>query len=279
MEARADYLFEVSWEVCNKVGGIYTVVTSKIHPMLKFYKENYYAVGPYLESSTKSEFKEKVPPQIFKEIFEKLHSIGIMCYFGSWRIDGEPNVILVDYRNYSYRNNEIKARLWEKFGIDSLNSQYHDYDEPILWSTCVGIFLEEFASRSPGKKIVGHFHEWLAGGGLLHLKGNNVKVATVFTTHATMLGRTLAGNHIDLYMELEKTNPEERAYQFGIQDKFLTEKACAKHADVFTTVSEITGIEATHFLGKKPDCLLPNGLDIERFPTFEESSIKHKLYK
>ena len=275
-----DYLFEVSWEVCNKVGGIYTVITSKIGPMLSKYKDNYYAIGPYFPGKTKQDdFKEKLPPDFLKGIFDTLHNLGIRAHYGKWIVEGDPNTILIDYTGYQYKLNEYKADFWVKYKIDSLNSQYHDYDEPILWSICVGILLEEIKNALKHKKIVAHLHEWLAGGAILYLKSKDVRIGTVFTTHATILGRTLAGNRVDLYGMLDKLNPEEQAYKFKIQAKYLTERACAQNSDVFSTVSEITGIEATHFLGKKPDILLPNGLDIEKFPTFDDASIKHKLLK
>jgi glycogen(starch) synthase len=280
MEAKADYFFELSWEVCNKVGGIYTVITSKIVPMLKFYRQNYFVVGPYFPGKIKNdELKEKLPPEFLKDIFEKLHTIGIKCHFGTWTIDGEPNTILIDYSDFRYKLNDIKTNNWLNFKIDSINTEFHDYDEPILWSTCTGILLEEIKNTLKEKKIVAQFHEWLAGGGLLYLKSKNIKIGTVFTTHATMLGRTMATAHLDVYGLLDKINPDEKAKEFGIQAKHFTEKACAHNSDAFTTVSEITGIEATHFYGKKPDLLLPNGLDIQRFPTFDESSIKHKQLK
>jgi glycogen synthase len=280
MEAKADFFFEVSWEVCNKVGGINTVITSKIEPMIKYYKENYYAIGPYFPGRTKqNEFREKLPPAMLKDVFEKLHKIGIICHYGEWAVEGEPKTILIDYTNYTYKLNQIKADLWVDYKIDSMGTQFHDYDEPTIWSTCAGILLQEIKENLPDTKIVAQFHEWLAGGGLLYLKSKNVRIGKVFTTHATMLGRTLAANHVDLYGLLDKLNPEERAYEFNIQAKHHTEKACAQHSDAFTTVSEITGIEATHFLGKKPDILLPNGLDIEKFPTFDEASVKHKMLK
>ncbi len=280
MEAKADFMFEVSWEVCNKVGGIYTVVASKILPMQKFYKAGYFAVGPYFPGKTKPDvFKEESPPDFLKDVFENLLSQGIKCHFGKWITDGDPNTILIDYSGFTHKDNDMKKEFWEKFQIDSWGSKYHDYDEPMLWSYCVGIMLEQVKNKLTGKKIVAQFHEWMAGGGLLYLKARQIKIGTVFTTHATMLGRTLANNNVDLYGLLEKLNPQEKAYEFGVQTKFLTEKACAQNADAFTTVSEITGLEATHFLGKKPDVLLPNGLDVERFPTFDDASIKHKLFK
>lgn len=262
------------------VGGIYTVITSKIQQMLQAYKFNYFAVGPYFPGKVGADkFHESVPPDFLKDIFEELHKEGIYCYYGSWLIDGEPNAILIDYSKYQYKLNDIKKEYWEKFKIDSLNTQYHDYDEPMLWSTCVGILLEKIKAKLAGKKIAVQCHEWLAAGAVLYLKSRKVKIGTIFTTHATMLGRTMAGNNVDLYEVLDKVNPEEQAYKYGIQAKFLTERACAQNVDVFTTVSEVTGVEATHFLGRKPDVLLPNGLDTQQFPTFDEASIKHKHLK
>lgn len=280
IQKKADFLFELSWEVCNKVGGIFTVISSKILPMQRVYEKNYFTIGPFFPSKLKQDdFQEKIPPDFLKDIFEKLHKIGIKCHYGIWTIDGEPNTILIDYSDLIYKLNEIKSQNWFLYKIDSLNTQYHDYDEPLLWATASGYLLEEIQNNMPNKKIIAHCHEWLAGGALLYLKSKKLKIGCVFTTHATMLGRTLATNHIDLYENLDKINPEENAYKYGIQAKHLTEKACASNADVFTTVSEITGIEATYFLGKKPDILLPNGLDIQTFPTFEDASIRHKLLK
>ena len=275
----ADYFFEVSWEVCNKVGGIYTVITSKILPMLKYYS-NYYAIGPYFPGKNISDkFQEKEIPDFIKEIFENLHKIGITCHFGVWLTEGEPNTILVDYSNYQHNLNNIKKENWDNYKIDSLDTQFHDYDEPILWSTCVGMLLEQIKNKLGEAKIAAQFHEWMAGGAQLYLKSRQVKIGCVFTTHATMLGRTLATNNVDLYGQIDKLNPEEQAYKFNVQSKFYTEKACAHSADAFTTVSEITGLEATHLLGKSPDVLLPNGLDTKSFPTFDDASVKHKLLK
>jgi len=280
MQGKSDFMFEVSWEVCNKVGGIFTVVASKILPMQRFYKARYFAVGPYFPGKTKADvFKEEIPLDFLKDVFEKLLSLGIKCHYGKWITDGDPNTILIDYTNYTHKVNDIKKEFWDRFKIDSWGSKYHDYDEPMLWSYTVGMLLEQLKNKLAGKKIVAQFHEWMSGGGLLYLKSRQIKIGTVFTTHATMLGRTLATNNIDLYGLLDKLNPYEKAYEFGVQTKFLTEKACAHSADVFTTVSEITGLEATHLLGKKPDVLLPNGVDVERFPTFDDASIKHKLFK
>jgi len=280
MKAKADCFFEVSWEVCNKVGGIYTVITSKIQQMQLYYKQHYFTIGPYFPGKAITDkFQEKTPPDFMKDAFAALLKIGIRCYYGLWLVDGEPNTILIDYSGYNYKLNDIKTENWNIFKIDSINSKYHDYDEPILWSTCAGIFLEKMKQGCPNKKIAVQFHEWLAGGGLLYLKSRKAKIGTIFTTHATMLGRTLAANNVDLYGMLDKIDPTKEAYNYGIQEKFLTEKACALSADAFTTVSEITGIEATHFFSRKPDVLVLNGLDTHVFPTFDDASVKHKILK
>ena len=280
MIKKANYLFEVSWEVCNKVGGINTVVKSKVPQLIKYYKNNYYLIGPYFPKKAVAEFQDKVPPDKLDVIFEKLRQEGIVCHYGKWLINGEVNTILIDYTNYLDKNDEIKARLWDKFGIDSLGTEFHDFDEPILWGTAAGRFLEE-VSKSPSfkSKIVSHFHEWLSGGALLHLKDKNVKIGTVFTTHATVLGRALAASNVDLYDILDEIDPDKEAYKRFVHPKHQIEKACALNSDVFTTVSEILSIESRYLLKKKPDLLLFNGLDNSQSPTLDVISIKHLLYR
>lgn len=271
----ADYLFEVSWEVCNKVGGIYTVVKSKAYIMKEYYK-NYFLVGPYFPKKAMVELNEKEPPKTLKKAFEDMKAQGLNCYYGTWDVDGSPNTILIDFKSLIEEKDDIKKILWETQKIDSLGSEW-DFDEPMLWSWATGILLCAVEKHLPDKKIVGHFHEWLSGFGIFNLKQCNSNVKTVFTTHATMLGRTMAGNGEDLYSVLENINPEERAYHYKIQAKFLSERAAAKTADVFTTVSEITAIEAEKILGRKPDVILNNGLTMRKFPTIEETSVKHLM--
>ncbi len=278
MQKKADILFEVSWEVCNKVGGIYTVVKSKAAKMVEHYGSNYFLVGPYFASKAIAEFQEEVPNEFCKAPFEELKKIGIICHFGKWLIEGSPFVILIDFVNYKHKTNDIKRELWDWYKIDSLRSQL-DYDEPVVWAYTAGMLIEKLLNCYKDKKIVAQFHEWLSGAGLLYIKKKNVKVATVFTTHATVLGRTLASSNIDLYNVWGKINPDNEVYKYNIEAKHLIEKNSAAFADVFTTVSEITGMEAEYLLKKKPDALLPNGLDISKFPTFEELAIKHRLQR
>jgi glycogen synthase len=276
LKAEANYCFESSWEVCNKVGGIFTVVKSKTQRMLEFYgHENYFLIGPYFEQNAKIHLEQVTPPPFLQNAFNDLRAEGLLFYFGKWiDAEGEPYTILVDFSAKKPFKNDLRKKMWEDFGIDSINSSW-DFDEPMLWSYSVGRLLQVVELYLPNQKIVAHAHEWLSGGIVLHLKKVNSRIGTIFTTHATMLGRSIAGSGGQLYEGLDNINPYNEAYRVGVQDKFLTERACANAADAFTTVSEITGIEAEKILGRKPDVLVLNGLDMEKFPTIEETSIKH----
>ncbi len=275
MDAKADYLFEASWEVCNKVGGIYTVVKSKASTMKEYYK-NYFLIGPYFQKNASIELEEKPIPREFKAAFEEMERKGLKCCYGSWNIEGSPNVVLIDFRSLIDVKNEIKSALWQAYRIDSLKSGW-DFEEPMLWSWAAGMFLSLVEKAVPDKKIVGQFHEWLSGFAILYLKNAVSNIRTVFTTHATMLGRSIAGSGEDLYGLLGTLDPEKKAYEHGVQDKFLAERASANNATIFTTVSEITAIEAEKILGRKPEVILNNGLTIQKFPTIEETSINHLI--
>ncbi len=297
---QANVLFEVSWEICNKVGGIYTVVKSKADLINSAYKE-YYLIGPYFKKNAQEVFDEKAPPEIFAKIFSELAIMGIKCHFGEWLIKGNPKAILIDVSDFAAQKNDWKTYYWDHFKIDSLNSGW-TFEEPMLWSTAAGMVIEKFVDANNQKQnsaasiassntasaaasthapasVVAHTHEWLSGFALLYLKSKNVKAGKVFTTHATMLGRTICAVGRSLYEELDRLNPIEEAYKYNIQDKHLTELACAQNSDIFTTVSEITSMEAEKLLGRKADVILLNGLDMEKFPSFEELSVKHRIYR
>ena len=274
VKPEAEYVFEVSFEVCNKVGGIHTVLASKAAEMMKYYR-HYYPIGPFFENKAKEALIEQDPPQLLKKAFEEVQKIGIKCHYGKWvDAENEPTTILVEHFPLMDKKNEIKAKLWEDFKIDSYTAGY-DFDEPVVWSTAVGMLLEQIQKQLKGKKIVAHFHEWLCGAGLLYLKKNAKNIKTVFTTHATMLGRALAGSGFPLYEKLQQIDPGQEAYRANIQAKYLTERISAQNADIFTTVSEITGVEAEKILGRRPEVLVLNGIEMRKFPTIEETSIKH----
>jgi glycogen(starch) synthase len=280
MDNQDKFVFEASWEVCHKVGGIYTVVRSKAALLNSAYP-NYFLIGPYFRDHAETDLVEEPCPHGFGEVIDELKKEGIVCHFGRWQIKGSPRTILIDFSGYWYKKDDYKKMLWDAYKIDSLFSG-GEYDEAIVWSAAVGRFIERFIQKKLERgennfRYVAHFHEWLAGTALLYLKNKNIRIATVFTTHATMLGRTIAGMGRSLYDELEYIDPVKEAYAHGIQDKFLTEKACAQTCDAFTTVSEITSIEAEHLLGRKADVLVLNGLDIEKMPTYEEAAYEHRI--
>ncbi len=273
VEPSAEYLYEVSWEVCNKVGGIHTVLKSKAAVMKQRYR-HYTLIGPYFEKKAALELEEQVPPKDVAKAFKALAQEGITCYYGIWQIKGEPAVILIDFTKLKEQKDKLKAELWKHYKVDSLNAGW-DYEEPVIFSAAVAKLLAALENSLGKKRLVAHFHEWMTGAGILFLKNVGSSFRTVFTTHATMLGRAICGSGEPLYEMLEHINGTEEAYKHGVQAKHLTETACAHTCDTFTTVSAITGMEAEKLLGRKPDVLVLNGLDVERFPTFEETSIKH----
>lgn len=277
-QAQANFVFEVSWEVCNKVGGINTVLATKAVQMIKIYKEGYYMIGPYLPDVVKDVFEEKKPEPWLKEAFGDLAKAGIVCHFGRWMIDGEPKVVLIDFKERWKDVNRYKWELWDNFHIDSLNSGF-EFDEPVVWGQGVAKLLERIKAAKPGEKCVAHFHEWLSGAALLFLKKFGVEIGTVFTTHATSLGRSMAFGNVDFYAMLDKIDAEKEAYNYRIQAKHQMEKTSATLCDVFTTVSEITGVECQYFLGRMPDVFLPNGLDLGKITSFEEVAIKHHIQR
>lgn len=274
-------MFEVSWEAANKVGGIYTVLQTKARRMLEYYPKNYFLIGPYFMERLKGEFEEKAPPEEIKKVFDELEKDGIRGHFGTWLIEGEPKIILLDFAKLFDQADQIKTELWLDYKIDSLGAP-QDFNEPVIFARAAGMLIEKLAEEFKNKKIVAHFHEWLTAAGLLYLKKNQknlLGLKTVFTTHATVLGRALANLNVDIYAQLEKIEINKAAAQYNVQSKHLLEKAGAQNADIFTTISEITALEAEKFLGRKPEILLPNGLDLEKYPSFEDVSIKHRLQR
>jgi len=279
-------LLEVSYEVANKVGGIYTVLVSKMSYAIDNAK-TYYAVGPYYQKSAASEFKQESPPNDMKAVFDDVERThGIRCYYGRWLVEKGPRTILVDPHKLREKTNDVKFRLWEEHKIDSWQTDDW-FNDPVVWSKATGIVIQKLVESGFLKgNVVVHFHEWLSGAGLLHLKSNNVKAATVFTTHSTVLGRTIAETgREDLYeiinagFEKGGINPDQKAYEYNVHAKHMMEKATAVNANVFTTVSEIMARECQFVLGRKPDVILSNGLDMNKFPPMENVFKIHDKYR
>ncbi len=273
-----DYLFEVSWEVCNKVGGIYTVISSKAKGLAESLKNNYILIGPdvWKETRVNPEFIED--KYLYKSWREEAENNGLKFKIGYWNIAGRPVVILVDFTQYFTKKDEIFSKLWEKYKVDSYTGQW-DYIEPALFGIAASVVIRSFYDYHvvASDRIVAQFHEWMTGAGILPLKDNTPQIATVFTTHATALGRSIAGNGMPLYSQLENFESETLAKTLGIVSKFSLEKSSAKYADCFTTVSEITAKECAHFLDKEVDTVTPNGFDDAFVPGNEDFSGKRSL--
>jgi len=263
-DQQGGYLFEVSWEVCNKVGGIYTVITSKLQEAIKAYGDHYILLGPDLK--TNIDFEETDEPY-WSKIREGVAIKDIHCRFGRWKIPGEPRVILVS-AGKKYDKDQLLFRLWESFGVDSIAGG-NDYLEPVMFSFACGEVIEtlyNLSARPNNLPAVAQFHEWMTGAGLLYLKKRVPEVGTVFTTHATILGRALAGSGMDIYAMMDHIAPQREASAHNIAAKYSMEAATAREADCFTTVSEITASEAKNFLGRDPDLITPNGLEMIAVP-------------
>lgn len=267
-----DNLVEVSFEVANKVGGIYQVLNSKASKMQDFYGENYVVIGYYNEENARDDFIEREFEQFdFVDELEDKH--GVKCHTGVWNIPSSPKCILVDSSGLEKPVDDIKKELWQEYGIDSMEAG-HDFDEPLEWSYSVGLILQKMNERFSGDTVF-HVHEWLSGPAIFGLDSG-----TVFTTHATVLGRALSDSDYDLESAVEEGRVEDsRAAEYGVTAKHQVEKTAAEEADVFTTVSKNTGKEAEAVLGVKPDTILPNGFNVEEFPSLEELSYEHKKKK
>ncbi|MCP4677943.1 MAG: alpha-glucan family phosphorylase [Deltaproteobacteria bacterium] len=261
------YLFEVSWEVCNLVGGIYTVLRSKAPEVVKSFEDNYFLLGPLLEGNN-ADFLETDDPE-WNPLQEALEKKGLHCRFGRWRIDGQPKVILVGFKD-RYDPEKTLFNLWQQFGVDSMTGGW-DYIEPVLFSTACGEVIETICETivSEDDQIVAHFHEWMCGGGLLYLKKNTPEVGTVFTTHATILGRSMSGSGVNIYSESRQIDPETDAVEFGVLAKHSMESVCAREADCFTTVSDVTSEEAAVILSRRPHVVVANGIDVKGLPDLE----------
>jgi len=256
-------LFEVSWEVCNKVGGIYTVLSTKARTLTDRLGDHYIAIGPWLlNDDAPAPFD---PEPGFDAFCETCRSVGIPVRVGRWRIPGSPRTLLVEFSSLYEQKDDILKELWEKYGVDSLTGEW-DYVEPVLFGHAAGKVIELWwdeylAGHRP--RAVAQFHEWMTASGLLYLRDRTPSIGTVFTTHATMLGRALSSLGRSPDDGLGDQSAEDLAETHGVVAKHSIEGSVARHADVFTTVSEITGKEAELLHGVRPDPLLPNGIDLE----------------
>lgn len=272
-----DYIFESSWEVCNKVGGIYTVLSTRARTLQESFKDRLFFIGPDCWGDKANPYFAE-DKTLFKEWRDHAGSEeGLHVKVGRWKVPGNPITIIVDYHPYYSRKNEIYGRLWEDYGVDSLHA-YGDYDESSMFSYAAALVVESFYRYHglEGRRVVYHGNEWMTGLGLLYINHYVPQIATIFTTHATSIGRSIAGNNKPLYDYLFAYNGDQMAGELNMQSKHSIEKQTAHHVDCFTTVSDITARECKELLDKPVDFVLPNGFDNDFVPQGSAFTRKRK---
>lgn len=270
-----DYIFESSWEVCNKVGGIYTVLSTRAKTLQRILNDRIIFLGPDLNIAENALFTED--ESLFAEWGTQARNEGLAIKIGRWNVPGEPIAILVDFNQYYNRKNEIYTWLWENYQVDSLHA-YGDYDEASMFSYAAARVVESFCNFNldKSKKVIYHGNEWMTGLGLLYINKVLPWVATIFTTHATSIGRSIAGNNKPLYDYLFAYNGDQMAGELNMQSKHSIEKQTAMYVDCFTTVSDITANECLELLDKPVDVVMPNGFENDFVPKGAEFTRKRK---
>ncbi|CAL9735454.1 glycogen [starch] synthase isoform 1 [Monosporozyma servazzii] len=281
-------LFECATEVANRVGGIYSVIKSKAPITVEQYRDNYCTIGPLNKTNYHSEVdvqdweaEDTFPDELIpiQNTLKSMKDRGVNFIYGRWLIEGGPRVLLFDLESVKYYLDEWKADIWSLVGIPSPEGD-SETDNAILLGYTVAWFLGELAARDQKHAIIAHFHEWLAGIALPLCRKRRIDVVTIFTTHATLLGRYLcADGNIDFYNNLQYFDADQEAGKRGIYHRYCIERAAAHTADVFTTVSHITAIEAEHLLKRKPDGILPNGINVVKFQAVHEFQNLHAVKK
>ncbi|MGQ1890363.1 alpha-glucan family phosphorylase [Thermophagus sp. OGC60D27] len=268
---KPDFVFETSWEVCNKSGGIHTVLASKANTLVEQFKDHVIFIGPDVWRGA-GENPEFLPDEnLFVEWQDTLQRDGLRVKTGRWNIAGKPIALLIDFSPLIIQKNDVLTKLWESFKVDSLSGQW-DYVEPALFGYVAGMVIESYYKCyiSESEKVVAHFNEWMTGSGALYLKDHLLQIGTVFTTHGTVVGRSLAQHNEPINQILEEHDADAKAAGLNVASKHSLEKITARNVDCFTTVSEITAKECSRFLARDPDLITPNGFDNRIVPVGEE---------
>ena len=266
-QLRPDYIFESSWEVCNKVGGIYTVLSTRAKTLQEALRDKIIFIGPdFWKENESPYFKEE--SSLFADWQWEAKNQGLKIRVGRWTVPGEPIAILVDFNPYFEKKNDIYGWLWENYGVDSLHA-YGDYDEASMFSYAAALVVESFYNHylTLKDKVIYHANEWMCGLGALYINNKLPQIGTIFTTHATSIGRSIAGNMKPLYDYLFAYNGDQMAGELNMQSKHSIEKQTAYYVDCFTTVSDITAKECVELLDKPVDVVLPNGFDNSFVPS------------
>ncbi len=266
-----EYLFESSWEICNKVGGIYTVLSTKAHTLQQSFKDKLIFIGPDVWDNTNAPdfIEDDVLFADWKTYTKTTENLKVKV--GRWNVPGTPPVILVDFKPFFKERDAFFYSMWESFRVDSIHA-YGDYDESCIFAYAVGKVIESFYHfyKLEGKKVAALFNEWMLGMGALYIQKQLPAIATLFTTHATSIGRSIAGNNKALYAYMDGYNGDQMAGELNMEAKHSLEKQTALHVDCFTTVSDITARECKQLLDKAPDIVTPNGFEPNFVPTGKE---------
>lgn len=270
-----EYLFESSWEVCNKVGGIYTVLSTKARTLQQMFNDKVIFIGPDVWGSTNApDFIED--DTLFADWKEHARTTDkLKMKVGRWNVPGTPPVVLVDFKPFFSERDDFFYSMWENFRVDSMQA-YGDYDESCIFAYAVGKVIESFYNfyDLSDKKVTALFNEWMLGMGALYVKKQLPAIATLFTTHATSIGRSIAGNNKALYAYMDGYNGDQMAKELNMEAKHSLEKQAAHHVDCFTTVSDITARECKQLLDKAPDIVTPNGFEPNFVPEGKEYTKK-----
>ena len=281
IKTRPKALIEVAWETCNQVGGIYTVIRSKVPAMVEKWGEDYFLLGPYFPNTAAIEFEpiQDLSDSMLGNTVRKMRDMGFTVHYGRWLITGKPRMVLFDFWGTLQRIEEIKYNLWERHKLSTLNAE-DLVNQVLALGECIKVFLTELSKEQSAKTdITVHFHEWMAATALPDLKIDAPKLATVFTTHATMLGRYLAPNVEDFYKKLPTFDWRKESKHYGIETQATIEYLAARDCHVMTTVSDVTAQECEHLLMRKCDLILPNGLNVTRFTALHEFQNLHAKFK
>jgi glycogen(starch) synthase len=286
---------EVAWEVCNQIGGIYQVIRSKTPLMVERWGNRYCLIGPYEPAKAALEFEESKPAGWIARALNQLQSHGMVIKYGRWLVPGKPRVILLQHWLGGADLDALKFKLWQDHGLEFWGNDGL-LNAVVSFSDGVRRLMEALCEHAPGERpgaerekakpagwtrspIIAQFHEWMAGLAIPQLRHRRLPVATTFTTHATLLGRYLAGGDDHFYDHLPWIDSGAAARQYNIPIQHSIERACAHGAHVFTTVSSITGEECTHLLGRTPDVITPNGLNVDRYNMAHNQQNMHAAYK
>jgi len=274
-------LLEVAWEVCNQVGGIYTVIRSKVPAVMKHKAGSYCLIGPYVSKNILAEIEPfEDSSDAFGLTIQHLRDQGIEAYYAEWLITGRPKVVLLNPDSLSPEKlKQVKYTLWKDHAI-STPDDHALVNRVVAFGYLTSLFIETFIQfAEKDHPVIAHFHEWMAGLPILDIKKKQLPVKTIFTTHATQLGRHLAINSPQFYSHLPFFKWEIEAPKFGIEPEARIEYSCANNADILSTVSDVTARECKHLLRRVPEVILPNGLNIERFVALHEFQNLHSSYK